>query len=212
MAAPKDCRASEILRNPFCSLVNALLFSLLIIFVAVSVGVIAWHIYLDLQAQTFKRRADAEYRRMIEEQEHRQLIEDHRYAGPPSRDLSGPDDTSTPPQNPARAGRRWDHFRQMMGLKSPTPPSSTFDPTSSSSSSSNDAVYIGGEAGRRAQSYGRRIKPVLRDSAEETIRETEVDMSSGGPVVALGPTREGAIAQRRRSPPGAAIFSIEIDK
>lgn len=214
MAYPEDCRASNFLRDPFCSVFNTLLLALLVAFAAASVGVVAWHIYLDLQAQTLKRGADAEYRRMIEEHEHRHLLEDYRFGGPPSRDLSGPDDSSTPPPNPARAGSRWDHLRRMMGLKTPTPPSSTYDPTSTSSNSSNDAVYIGGEVGRRAQSNGRRIKPVLPDTTEDIIQETEVDTHSGGggPVVALGPTRGGAIAQRRQSPSGAAIFDIEIDK
>lgn len=214
MAARRECRASNFLQYPFCSFPNAFLFLLVVAFVAASIGFVAWHIYLDIQAQYLRRQADAEYQKMIEEDEQQRLLEDSRFAGPPSRDRHGPDNSSSPPPNPARVGQRWVHFRRMMGLKTPTTAStrSAFD-TASSSSSSSDTVYIGGNAGR-ARSRGRRVNLASNSSAQSTVRQTDVDTlpAYGGLDFALGPTRQGAIAQRRRSSSGEGIFAMDLNE
>jgi len=96
---------------------------------------------------------------------------------------------------------RGDPFRSTVAWQTPDSAVTTIEPAPSCLSSSAYAVYIGGEAGLRAWSDGRKVKPVLRDSPEDVLKETAIEYGSryGGPAVTLGPTLESAIAQRRRS-------------
>ncbi|KAK5940991.1 hypothetical protein PMZ80_006268 [Knufia obscura] len=214
MVTEAECRNGNILKTPFCSLLNTILFILVVTFVAVAVGFIAWHIYLDFQAQSSRRRITDEYYRSVEEDEYSRLLQDPRFAGPPSRDRSGTDDSSSPPPDVARTGSRWNHVRRMMGLPPPTPPPPTSSLSDSTCPSSSDAVYMGGTAGQRSQPRGGRINNTSYGSTQARSRRAEIDrrLDLGGPVVVIGDTQEGTIAQRRRSSSRTGIFDIEIDK
>ena len=207
------CRTVEFPQDPFCSCFNTFLFLLLVGFIITSSGFLLLHIHQDIRVARLRQQCDDEYRRLIQEDQPRHL-EDPLLAGPSSRDLSGTDDSSSSPPNPARTGSCWNHFRRMMGSKITTQSTARFTSYSASPTSSSDSVYIGGEAGQQARSRHKNIKGANYGAAKDRIRLTRVDKSLGGDdhVIALGPTLQSAIAQRRRSLSTTGVFHIEMNK